>query len=73
MSEDTGFCVCGAYWRCGCTPKRMPVASALRDERARLRPASLSWNVRAEQQQRWGGYLEPLLEQELRLGAGPLP
>jgi hypothetical protein len=64
MSEDIGFCVCGAYWRCGCTPARIPPL---------LQPLPLSWNVRAEQQQRWGGYLEPLLEQELRLGAGPLP
>jgi hypothetical protein len=69
MNEDIGFCrVCGAYWRCGCTPKRMPAVPALRDERARLRPAPLSWNVWAEQQQRWGGYLEPLQEHMQKLG-----
>jgi hypothetical protein len=52
MNEDIGFCrACGAYWRCGCTPKRMPVVSAPRNEGPQLRPAPLSWNVRAEQQQ----------------------
>jgi hypothetical protein len=44
MNEDIGFCrVCGAYWRCGCTPARIPPL---------LQPLPLSWNVQAEQQQR---------------------